>query len=110
MMLRSKLKINRRILDWRYYHSYPDRNEKPVITTSKSNVEKTVDKKALGVNLHQSFNLSKCFPGISHGKSLSSQAEFPQTVTTKLSNGLVVASQDFYSLMTSFAFVVKAGR
>ena len=33
-----------------------------------------------------------------------------KTLSTTLKNGLMVASEDRYSLMTSLAFVVKAGR
>ena len=54
------------------------------------------------------FRLDIPFPGIPIGKALTPQDQ-PTTFSTKLSNGLTVASQDNLGLMSSFAFLVNRG-
>lgn len=91
------------------YHTFPDPNEKPVITTSISEIKKQLDKSKLDISLDDTFKMHNQFPDFNnYNKSISNVNT--KTLSTTLKNGLVVASEDRYSLMTSLAFVVKTGR
>lgn len=89
------------------YHSYPDPDDKPVITSAKSTVKPKLDKSSM--KLDSKFRLDKIYPGFS-ASDKSNNLPAPKTEMTKLANGLTVASQDVPGLMTSFAFMVRAGR
>lgn len=92
----------------RQYHSYPDPNEKPVIQQTRSDVTKQLDKSQPEFKLHDKFKLDKLFPGTPVSKGIGS-APPPDTVSTKIENGLTVASQDLPGLMTTIALVVRTG-
>jgi processing peptidase subunit alpha len=93
-----------------YYHSYPDPNEKPQISRGKSDGQR-MDKNTKSnddVKVSETFRLDKAFPGVPISTGLKDNS-IPQTLSTKLSNGLVVASQDIPGLMSSFTFIVGTG-
>lgn len=97
------------MLQSRGYHSYPDPNEKPVITTSVSSVEKQIkDKNGKEFTLDSKFNLEKMFPGVPVSKGINSSVA-PEVKSTILSNGLTVATQEMPGLMSSFAFMIGTG-
>lgn len=91
----------------RSYHSYPDPDETPKITQSVSDVKKQLDKTPF--QLQKSYSFAKPFPGAPTSKGIDTHSKLVTSVS-KLDNGLTVASQDLPGLMTSFAFIVKAGR
>ena len=93
-----------------YYHSYPDPNEKPKISRGKSDGQKVDEssKNKDNVKISETFRLDKAFPGVPISTGLK-DSSIPQTLSTKLSNGLVVASQDIPGLMSSFTFIVGTG-
>lgn len=91
------------------YHSYPSPDEKPQVSTFTSTVSKQIDKSSNLFALDAKFKMDALFPGISLGKPIRDSTT-PQTVTSKLANGLTVATQEMPGLMTSLAFVVKTGR
>lgn len=91
------------------YHSFPDPNEKPKITSFISNVQKQLNKSTLQLDLDRKFKTNTLFPGLPTALSSIKPLEIETKITT-LSNGLRIASEDKYSLMTSICFVVKAGR
>ena len=93
----------------RFYHSYPDPNEKPNITYAKANAEKIFDKKDKKFQLDDRFKMDNLFPGTPISKGISKE-NAPQTIVSTLDNGLTVASQEMPGLMSSFSFLVKAGR
>ena len=93
----------------RQYHSYPDPEEKPRISTTKSSSAKQIDKSTGIFDIDKKFRLDKPFPGMILGNPITDSTT-PNTVSTKLANGLTVATQENLGLMTSFAFVVKTGR
>ena len=88
------------------YHSYPNPDEKPQISTTTSTVKKQLNKDEFA--LDNKFKMEKVFPGIVLGNPIRDSTT-PQTIATKLSNGLTVATQEMPGLMTSLAFVVKTG-
>jgi hypothetical protein len=93
----------------RNYHSYPDPNEKPRISTFKSDAVKTLTSKEK-FSLNSDFHMKKAFPGspLSEGINLTNP---PQVQTSNLSNGLLIASHELPgSMMATFAFIVKCGR
>ncbi|RYH32254.1 hypothetical protein EON65_00975 [archaeon] len=94
----------------RAYHSYPEPGEKPEIrtTTAPAGI-KQLDKTSNELKLHDKFRLDKPFPDMPAVKPLISSAT-PPTLSTKLDNGLTVATQEMPGLMSSVAFIVKAGR
>lgn len=92
----------------RFYHSYPDPNEKAEITHSVSSTKTKLDKSQPQYQLDEKFKLDKLFPGIETTKTLSADSE-PETKSTVLENGLTVVSLERPGLMNSFAFLVKAG-
>lgn len=95
----------------RGYHTYPDPSDKGTITTAKasdSGVKKQLDKSGDAFKLDSSFKLDKVFPGVPPGKKIEDQPVY-LTKSTKLDNGLTVASQDMPGLMTSFSFIVNSG-
>ena len=79
-----------RILSANNYHSFPDPDEKPIISTNKSNVQKTVDKSDLF--LKEDFKINNKSPKVDGGL-VGSKTITPITECTTLSNGLKVASQ-----------------
>jgi hypothetical protein len=92
------------------YHSFPDPTEVAQSSSFKSDYKKTVDKtNGKGFSVDSKFRLDIPFPGVPIGSSLQSQ-NHPTTLSTKLSNGVTVASQDTLGLMTSFAFLAQTGR
>lgn len=94
----------------RFYHSYPDPNEKPNITYAKANAtEKMLDKNDKKFQLDDRFKIDNLFPGTPISKGISKE-NAPQTIVSTLENGLTVASQEMPGLMSSFSFLVKAGR
>eukprot|EP01035_Chromulina_nebulosa_P027779 gene27779-36579_t len=93
----------------RFYHSYPDPNEKPNITYAKANAtEKMLDKNDKKFQLDDRFKIDNLFPGTPISKGISKE-NAPQTIVSTLENGLTVASQEMPGLMSSFSFLVKAG-
>ena len=92
----------------RGYHSFPDPNEKPQISSTTSSTKRQLDKRGAKYTVDAKFRLDTPFPGIPIGKALTPQDQ-PKTFSTKLSNGLTVASQDNLGLMSSFAFLVSRG-
>lgn len=90
------------------FHSYPDENEKPVITSTISTHKKTLVKDK-SFDLDSKFELRTAFPGVPSNSGIKISQELP-IHTSKLSNGLTVATQDLPGLMSSIAFVVNAGR
>ena len=92
----------------RSYHSYPDPKEKPVISQSRSNEEKKLDKSKDEFKLANKFKLDAIFPGTPTSKGIG-VGDAPATKSTVLSNGITVASQDMPGLMSSFAVIVRAG-
>ena len=105
-----KLKYNHTfILSRANYHSFPDQNEKPKITSFRSNFQKLLNKSTMQLDLDSKFKTNILFPGLPVASSSIKPLE-PETKVTTLSNGLRIASEDKYSLMTSICFVVKAGR
>jgi len=93
----------------RCYHSYPDPNEKPIINTATSTVNKTItNKDTTEFQLDRSFKLDQPFPGVPISRGIGSLTQ-PTTMTTKLENGLIVASQEIPGMMTAFALIVRAG-
>jgi hypothetical protein len=93
----------------RSYHSYPDPNEKPRISTTVSTAAKQIDKASGIFDIDKKFRLDTPFPGVTLGKPIKDSTT-PNTISTKLENGLTVATQENPGLMTSFAFVVRTGR
>jgi hypothetical protein len=91
------------------YHTYPDANDKGVLTKSSSPNIRQIDKSKLETSIDKKFKMDKVFPGLVLNRDPSSRIE-SETICTTLSNGLRVVSEDRYSLMTSISFVVKAGR
>ena len=71
-------------------------------------MKKQLDKGGNKFKLDESFKLDKVFPGVPPGKKIEDQPLY-STMSTKLENGLTVASQDMPGLMTSIAFIVSAG-
>lgn len=59
--------------------------------------------------LHKKFALDTPFPGTVVNGGIASSTP-PKTVSTVLSNGLTVATQEMPGLMSSFAFLVRTGR
>lgn len=93
----------------RAYHSYPDPNEKPVVKTSVSKYEKSIDKATLSLALDSKFKVDTLFPGVPVSKGIGATPP-PPTLSTVLDNGLRVASQEMPGLMTSIAILVRTGR
>lgn len=94
-----------------FYHTYPDPNDKGSVSSTKAadlNVQKQLDKSGGEFGLDEKFRMDSVFPGIPQGKKIGDQPA-PLTKSSKLDNGLTVASQDMPGLMTSFAFIVKSG-
>lgn len=92
------------------YHSFPDPSEKPIITASTANYKKTYDKKnEPGFSVDAKFKLENRFPGVVISTGISS-TERPKTLSTRLSNGVTVSSQDTLGLMTTLSFLVQVGR
>ena len=106
-ILDSKPNLTR--MSTRSYHSYPDPNEKPNITYAKANAQKTLNKQDKEFQLDNRFKLDNLFPGTPISKGISKD-NAPKTIVSTLDNGLTVASQEMPGLMSSFAFLVKAGR
>ena len=92
----------------RSYHSYPDPKEKPRISNAVSGVKKSLDKNPF-IKIDPNFRLDLPLPGMSKGLDMK-DGDIPKTLSTTLSNGLVVASQDRPGLMSSFAFLANRGR
>lgn len=94
----------------RLYHSYPDPNEKPQISSvTHPNIAKQLDKSSDYFKLNSIFRLDKPFPGIAESAGIK-DSRIPTTLCTKLPNGISVATQDMPGLMTSFVLAFKAGR
>jgi hypothetical protein len=94
----------------RCYHSYPDPNEKPVVSQALSTASRSLDKSNQIFQLDKKFRLDEAFPGIKLGQG-SNASTYPETRITRLQNGITVASQDLpSSLMSSFAVIIDAGR
>jgi hypothetical protein len=93
----------------RGYHSYPDPDDVPVITTAKSTIAKKLNKGEVEYKNMKKFDMQKDFQ-VPFGKEVPSFAQQPKTLLTKLSSGLTVASQDMPGLMSSVALLVKSGR
>ena len=91
----------------RFYHSYPDPDDKGVTTSVISSFAKTLVKDDAALRLDK-FDMKKMFPGVPTSKGISEQ-DTPKTQFTRLKNGLTVATQDMPGLMSSFAVIVGAG-
>ena len=98
------------------YHSYPDPKEKPILTDTKSNHVKTINKNEQPwseefKSLKNRFDMSTSFPGFENSGSSSVVNSAPLPMCSKLDNGLTVVSIDSSdNTMASFAFLVKCGR
>lgn len=93
----------------RSYHSFPDPKEKPVITTHFSTAKPQIEKTKLDLSLNVDFKMNAPFPNYETYNRYIKDVN-PKTFSTVLKNGLTIASEDRYSLMTTLAFVVKTGR
>ena len=93
----------------RSYHSFPDPKEKPVITTHFSTAKPQLEKTNLDLSLNVDFKMNAPYPNYEKYNSYIQNVN-PKTFSTVLKNGLTIASEDRYSLMTTLAFVVKTGR
>lgn len=98
----------------RSYHSFPDPNEKPVISQYKSTLSTVAaipkDLDALVMSPLSSYSMDTQYPGFeSHKNASNALPLIPIVQSTTLSNGMTVASQDNHGLMSSFAFVMGAG-
>jgi processing peptidase subunit alpha len=78
------------------------------VSTATSTAKKTLNKSAPEFQVDPTFRVETPFPGVPRGSAFKS-TDTPRTYATKLSNGLTVASQDTYGLMSSFAFLVNRG-
>lgn len=98
----------------RLYHSYPDPSEKAVASRFIAKTSKKIDKSKLPFPpVSDSFRVDEreVFPGTEvQTKFTAVDNTGPQTLSTILPNGITVASQDTYSLMTSLAVIFKTGR
>ena len=92
----------------RKYHSYPDPNELPVITTYKSSQSnRQVEKRSSDFDGMKKFSMINAYGDVpSKG---ANHHLVPITEMTKLPNGLLVASQEKNGLMSSFSLIVAAG-
>ncbi len=90
------------------YHSYPDPSDTPIVSKAKSEIKKQLEK-MVRFDLHEKFKLDAVFPGTPISAGISKNAP-PKTLSTKLNNGITVASQDMPGMMSSFAVIVRAGR
>ncbi len=93
----------------RTYLSYPDPNEKAAISKFVFNKGSNSAKPLPNTQLNEAFRVDKVLPGVQTMKHVS-DLEGPPTLSTVLPNGLTVASQDKFSLMSSFAIILKTGR
>lgn len=92
----------------RGYHSYPDPNEKPVVSTFKSDGKKMGEKAAIA--LKNSLPMDVAFPGSPTPTGIGKNSA-PTIKESTLSNGLTVTSQELPgSLMVTLGFIVKCGR
>lgn len=98
------------------YHSYPLDNEVPVIKTNISTVQKQI-KKSEGkwneefLEMKKKFDISTSFPGFEETFVDAKKQDAPVPEMTKLENGLTVVSIKTPDMaMTSFAFLINAGR
>jgi hypothetical protein len=91
------------------YHTYPDPKEEPKISSIVSNATKTLDKSRNDFALDSKFKFEIPFPGTNIPGEKSDTSP-PQIVSSVLDNGLTVATQEVPGLMSSFTFLVKAGR
>jgi mitochondrial-processing peptidase subunit alpha len=88
------------------YHTYPDPNEVPRVSFSKSRWMRFPRDETSASFLNKSFQ-PNC--GSLSSSSTLQHTILPFTEVTTMANGLRVASQDMYGLMSSFAFTVNAG-
>jgi hypothetical protein len=93
----------------RNYHSYPEPNEVPVITTKKAEVGVKPTKNEEEFRAMKKFDVKKVY-GVGEAATVSSVPSQPPTRITRLRNGLTVASQDMPGLMSSIQLLVKSGR
>jgi hypothetical protein len=92
------------------YHSYPNPEERPVISTTQAPKEmKKLFKDGSDFYLHDKFRLDLPFSGTPPFKPIVS-SKTPPTLSTRLENGLTVATQETPGLMSSIAFIVRTGR
>ena len=91
----------------RHYHSYPDPNEKPQMSSTVATAESKIGVKKDDISLRK-FDMSVTFPGVPESKGITEQNP-PPTEFTVLENGLTVASQDVFGQMSSIALIVAAG-
>eukprot|EP00607_Mallomonas_marina_P000776 CAMPEP_0182431346 /NCGR_PEP_ID=MMETSP1167-20130531/48485_1 /TAXON_ID=2988 /ORGANISM="Mallomonas Sp, Strain CCMP3275" /LENGTH=425 /DNA_ID=CAMNT_0024617591 /DNA_START=239 /DNA_END=1517 /DNA_ORIENTATION=- len=92
----------------RSYHSYPDPNELPVITSKVSDYKKTVSKDGKEFEAMKKFSMGKVFAGVPQSLGIKN-TKAPETEVSYLPNGLTVASQELPGLMSSFALIVGTG-
>lgn len=94
----------------RLYHSYPDPNEKPVITTSIHKRDATNPSKKDDISLDKKFKIDSIFPGVPVTRGIKPGEQAPETKSTKLKNGITVATQEVPgSLMSSITFMLGSG-
>lgn len=98
------------------YHTYPDPNEIPVITQNKASKVviddngkplQRIQKISAQFQVPNSYHLTNIFPGVPMSKGITSHN--PETISSKLSNGMTVASQELSSLITSIGFIIGTG-
>jgi len=93
---------------FRTYHSYPDPNDRAIITTFRSNqIKKNFEKRSPEFEGMKKFSMEHSFGDIKLSPIDSQLA--PMTEVTKLPNGLLVASQEKPGLMSSFSLIIAAG-
>ncbi len=90
------------------YHSFPDKDEKPVITQTVSKEQKQLKKENGVFDLHNNFKMNAVFPGTPTSSGIGKDAP-PLTRSTTLPNGITVASRDMPGLMSSFAVIMRVG-
>lgn len=93
----------------RKYHSYPDPDEKPKISTFRSSGNEKREKKGEAL-LSKQYRMDESFPGSPTPTGIKKESA-PIIRETKLTNGLIVTSQELPgSLMVTLGFMVKCGR
>lgn len=116
LMIRRISRITSQSLRKCLYHSYPDPSEKPIVSFAKSQlstvglvpVDKTVQLAPLSA-----VPMDAAYPGFEtlqgYVRPSDKITDAPSIQHTVLANGLTVASQDSFSLMTTIAFVIGSG-
>lgn len=94
----------------RGYHTYPDPDEAPIISTARSDAKNGTSKTGEEFrSMSLRYDINKAF-GIPKDMRAIPLTKQPRTEITKLANGLTIATQDMPGMMCSMALLVKTGR